>query len=278
MTPLDTSLYGSFSYPGPTGAGHSSVTPLTSVARSQQVTSSMWQPPRLLSLALPPAMDTLSAGQVAEIYQLATESQALGTELTKQFQNLSGLEAMHHAMAQAMAHETTNMGCMACNAAFSPIAANQPDGDCEKFLHQFHAEANQAWKDTNDIIFSHQLKYDAHLAAFITTAKGMLQAKREEIWSCVHSIAEVAALPNKACLTLALQILDKLPTLPLDLSYRAPIPRMLAYCPESYAFQAWSAAGDGDYLLDNNIQATSMLSLKLMCMAGRANLDGPNPS
>ena len=62
-------------------------------------------------------MDTLSIGQATEIYQLATECQALGTELAKQFQNLSGLEAIHHTAAQATAHETINAMCVAhhCN-------------------------------------------------------------------------------------------------------------------------------------------------------------------
>ena len=168
-----------------------------------------------------PAMDTLSAEQVAEIYQLATECQALGAELAKQFQNLSRLEAMHRAMTQATAYKTINAGRMARNAAFSTITANQPDGDCKKF----HAEADQEWKDMNDIIFSHQLKYDAQLGAFITAAEGALWANQDKIWSHIHSIAEVAGLAKKACLTLALQILDKLPTLPLDLSYHTTIPR-----------------------------------------------------
>ena len=61
---------------------------------------------------------------MVEIYQLATECQALGAELAMQFQNLSGLEAMHHTTAQATAHETINAGHMACNAAFSTITAN----------------------------------------------------------------------------------------------------------------------------------------------------------
>ena len=121
---------------------------------------------------------------------------------------------MYFAMAQAIAHKTINAGCMAHNAAFSAIAANQPNGDHMKFLHQFHVEAYQVWKDTNDIIFSHQLKYDAQLAAFFTTAEGTLQAKWDETWSHIHSIVEVAGLTNKACLTLVLQILDELPTLP----------------------------------------------------------------
>ena len=145
MTPLDTSLYGSFSYPGPTGMGHSSVTPVTSVAGSQRVTSSMWQLPRLFSPPLMSAMDILSTGQAVEIYQLATECQALGMELTKQFQNLSRLETMHHAVAQATAHKTINAGHMAHNATFSTIAANQPDGDHEEFC------ASSMWRLTKRI-------------------------------------------------------------------------------------------------------------------------------
>ena len=278
ITPLDTSLYGSFSHHGSAGVGHGSNTPTTSVAGSQQVTSSMWQLHRLLSPALPPATDTLNTEQAAEIYQLATKCQAVGVELTKQFQNLSRLEAMHRTMAQAMVNETINAGCMAHNAAFSTIAANQPDKDHEKFLCQFCAEANQAWKDKNDVIFSHQLRYDSQLVAFISTAEGTLQAKWDEIWSHIHSLANAASLPHEACLTLALQILDKLPTLPLDLSYHTAIPRMLAYCLETYAFQAWSTTGDGDYLLDNKAQATSFLTQKLACMAGGANLDNRSPS
>ena len=58
VTPLDTSLYGSFSYHGSAGMGHSSITPETSVAKSQQVTSSMWQLHGLFSPTLPPAPDT----------------------------------------------------------------------------------------------------------------------------------------------------------------------------------------------------------------------------
>ena len=217
------------------------------------------------------AMDTLSTRQAVEIYQLATECQALGAELAKQFQNLSRLEAIHHAAAQATAHETINARRMAHNAAFSAITTNQPDADHEEFLHQFHAEADQAWKDTNDIIFSHQLKYDAQLAAFITTAEGTLQAKQDEIWSHIHSIMEAAGLPNKACLSLALQILEKLPTLPLDLSFcTGLLPRVLC-------LPSRECNGDGDYQLNNCARVASVLSSKLAHMAGGVNLDGPNP-
>ena len=53
---------------------------------------------------------------------------------------------------------------------------------------------------------------------------------------------------------------------------------MLAYGLESYTFQGWSSTADRDNLLDNNAQATNLLSQKLMCMASKADLDEPGPS
>ena len=76
-------------------------------------------------------MDTLSTEQAAEIYQLAAEYQALGSELTKQFKNLSRLQAVHCPAAQATAHETNNVGCMAHSATFVVATATQTDKKCE---------------------------------------------------------------------------------------------------------------------------------------------------
>ena len=59
MTPFETALYGSFSYPSGTGMRLSSITAMTSVARLQQVTSSRWQPTGSFSPLLPQAVDTL---------------------------------------------------------------------------------------------------------------------------------------------------------------------------------------------------------------------------
>ena len=189
-------------------------------------------------------------------------------ELAKQFQNLSGLEAVHCAMIQATAHETINAGHMAHNAAFSTDTANQMDKDCKKSLCQLHTEADQAWKDTNDVIFSHQLRYDSQLVAFISTAEGTLQAKWDENWRCVHSLADDFGLANSG--QTAHHSLG--PLLPHSHLHD------VAYCPEFYTFQTWSTTGDGDYFLDDNAWATSLLTWKLMCMAGGANLDECCPS
>ena len=246
MTPFKMGLYGSFSYPSGTGICHGSITPMTSVAESQQVTSSGWQPTRLFSPLLPQAMDTLSAEQAAEIYQLAAECQALSSKLTKQFQNLSRLEAMHRMAAQAAAHETINVGCMTHSTAFGVATVTQTDQERESSLCRLFAEANQAWKDANEVVFSHLLKYDSQLAALITAAEGTLQTKHDEIWRCVHSLADTANIPHRICLPLALQTLYQLLAIPWDLSYCAGIPLMLTYSPKSYDFQTWSTTGDGE--------------------------------
>ena len=93
-----------------------------------------------------------------EIFYLVAECQALGTELAKQFQTLCGLEVMHHAVAQATVHETINVGWMAKNTAYSILPDDQAlDKKCEETLQQLHTEADQAWKDTNKLVFNHQL-------------------------------------------------------------------------------------------------------------------------
>ena len=82
-------------------------------------------------------METLNAKQSTEIFNLAAECQALSTELAKQFQTLSGLAAIHHAAAQATAHETINAGQMAQNAAYSVLPDDQTqDKKCEETLQQ----------------------------------------------------------------------------------------------------------------------------------------------
>ena len=76
MTPLDAGLYNIFSYHGPPGFGRGGATLVASVAESQHVSSSIWQPHGLTS---PPAMPTLNAEQSIKIFNLVAECQALRT-------------------------------------------------------------------------------------------------------------------------------------------------------------------------------------------------------
>ena len=92
-TSFKSGLSGSFNIPGDEGMCHSSLTPVTSIAGSQQVTSSRWHHPAPFSPHAPQGLDPLSAKQAAEIYQLATECQAPGSDLAKWFQTICGLKA-----------------------------------------------------------------------------------------------------------------------------------------------------------------------------------------
>ena len=184
---------------------------------------------------------------------------------------------MHHAAAKAAAHETINTGCMAHSATFGIAIATQTDEEWDSSMCRLCIEANQAWKDATEVIFSHLLKYDTQMAAFISATEGTLQAKCDEIWRHVHSLMDTAKIPHRICLPLALQTLDQLPAIPWDLSYHTGIPLMFTYSPELYNFQTWSAVRDGDYLLDNDAQATNLLSCKLVHMAGGVGPDDPSP-
>ena len=169
MTPLDMGLYKSFSYYGPPGFSRARATPAVSVSVSRHVSSSIWQPPELSS---PPAKVTINAEQSTEIFNLVAECQALSTELAERFQTLSRLVAMHHVAAQATAHETIDARQMVPNMAYSILLDDQTqDKKHEETLQQLCAKADKAWKDTNNLVFNHQLCYDGQLAAFISNAE-----------------------------------------------------------------------------------------------------------
>ena len=121
--PMDSSIYGSLNFYGPPGVGRGGATPSTmSLARSQQVSSSMWPP-----LGLAPTHSMQTAEQSTKIFKLALECQALGADLAKQFQTISGLEAIHRASTQATAYKTINTGQMACSMAFIPLTGADND-------------------------------------------------------------------------------------------------------------------------------------------------------
>ena len=88
MTPFEMGLGGSFSVPSYAGVHHGSITPVTSVAGSQQVTSSRWHQSASFSSLIPQVTDTLSAEQATEVHQLTAKCWALGSKLAKQFQTL----------------------------------------------------------------------------------------------------------------------------------------------------------------------------------------------
>ena len=236
MTPFETELGRSFSIPGGIGICCSSLTPATSVSGSQHVTSSGWHQPVPLSPLNLQGLDPLNTKQATGIYQLATECQTLGSELTKQFQTLCRLEASHHVANQATTHEIVLSRYQACSIAYGVATATQQAKQWELTLCGLREEANKAWKGTNNV-FSHLLKYDSELANFLNSAEDTLKDKYDEIWRCIKSLVEAMNCSPQTGLSLVLQILHWLPSIPWDLSYHAGIPTMFAYGPELYELQ-----------------------------------------
>ena len=169
-------------------------------------------------------------------------------------------------------------GCLIHNTAYAVAATTQQAKEWESTLRGLHNEANKVWKDVNDIIFSHLLKYDSQLANFLNSAQDALRNKCNEIWRHVYSLKEAANCSPQAGLTLALQTLSWLLSIPWNLSYHVGIPMMFAYGPELYELHSWGAAGDGDLPLDNHAQATNLLSQKLAHMHGGVGPNEPSPS
>ena len=121
-----------------------SLTPATSIAGMQQVTSSGWHPPAPFSPLTLQGLDPLSAEQATKIYQLATECQALGSDLAKWFISFCGLETLHRTMVQATAHETVLTGCLICSTAYTVAATIQQAEEWESTLHRLHDKTNKA--------------------------------------------------------------------------------------------------------------------------------------
>ena len=104
--------------------------------------------------------------------------------------------------------------------------------------------------------------------AFICNAERSLQK-----WECVRRLTDVAGVSHNACLGLTLQVLDKLPTIPIDLSYSMPILMMLAYGPESYAYQTWHEDGGETSSLGEEVRASCLVMRKLKWLACGEGID-----
>ena len=87
----------------------------------------------------------------------------------------------------------------------------------------------------------------------------------------------MAGIPHDACLGLALQVPEKLPTIPIDLTYHTPIPIMLAYALGSYAYQTWHEDGEGTSALSGDARACHILSQTLVQLALGEGEDDNSP-
>ena len=247
-----------FNFPGHPVVGHGNLTPsIPSLAGSHHV-SSTWPASVFISW---PSSPHLTIDQANSLFKLAAECQALGVKLAKQFQVLSGLEAMHRNSIQGMVHETLTLGCSAQEAAYSAILWDRvSEDDCEATTHCLHSEADAAWKEMHEVMYNHQLQYDQWLATFLEEAETVLSDMQGEEWATVCALAENDGIMFDACLGLMLHVLNLLPQIPIDILFQAQIPLTITYCPESSIYRRWCLKQGGFSPLCKEIRASCTLS------------------
>ena len=80
----------------------------------------------------------------------------LGVRLDKDFQMLSGLEAIHRNSIQGMVHEMLTLGCLAHEATYVAILwDNIMEAECEATMCCLHSEADAAWKKMHEVMYNH---------------------------------------------------------------------------------------------------------------------------
>ena len=187
-----------------------------------------------------PSSPHLTIDQANSLFKLAAECQALGIKLAKQFQVLSGLEAMHCNSIQGTAHKTLTLGHSAWEATYSAIVWDRVSkAECEATTCHLHSEADAAWKEMHEVMYNHQLQYDQQLATFLTDAETALNDMRGKVWATVHALAENEGITFNACLGLTLQVLNLLLQIPIDISFQTQIPLTITYCLESSIYRRW---------------------------------------
>ena len=154
------SLYTSpgFNFPGHPVAGPSKLTPSIPSLAGFHHMSSTWSASMFTS---GPSSPHLTINQANSLYKLAAKCQALSIKLTKQFQVLSGLEAMHRNSIQGMVHKTLTLRCSAQETAYSAILWDRvSENECEAMTCHLRSEADAAWKEMHEVMYNHQLQYD----------------------------------------------------------------------------------------------------------------------
>ena len=203
----------------------------------------------------------LTIDQANSIFNLASECQVLGIKLAKEFHVLSGLEAMHRNSIKGTMHETLTLRHSAQEAAYSAICWDDiTEAEHEAMTHCLHSEADAAWKEMHKVMYNHQLDYDQRLSAFPKEMETTLNNMRDQVWVALHALAENEGITFNDCLSLALQVLNLLPQIPMDISFQTQIPLTIAYCPESSIYRRWCPKQGGVSPLHKEVRASRTLS------------------
>ena len=81
-----------------------------------------------------------------------------------------------------------------------------------------------------------------------------------KVWDAIHALAESESITYDACLGLALQVLNLLLQIPIDISFHMQIPLTIAYCPESSIYRKWHPKQGSVLPLRKEIRVSCTLS------------------
>ena len=261
----------SFNLPGYPAIRLGSLTPsVPSIAGSHHV-SSTW-PPNLFPSG--PSTPWLTIDQANNIFGLASECQALGVRLAKDFQVLSGLEAIHRNSIQGTVHETLTLGHSTQEATYTAILQdNITEAEHEAMTRCLRSKDDAAWKKMHEVMYNHQLEYDRWLADFLKEVEMMLA----NMWTAVHALAESEGMTFEDCLSLMLCVLLLLPQIPVNISFQMQIPLTIAYCPESSVYRRWHSKQGRVSPLHKEVRASQTLTKVLggVTHQGSEGMDHP---
>ena len=268
-----------FNLSGYPAAGSGNLTPtVPSLAGSHRVLST-WPTGVFTSR---PSSPHLTIDQANSIFKLAAECQVLSIKLAKQFQVLSGLEAMHHNSIQGTVHKTLTLGHSAREATYSAILQDGVSkAEHEAMTCCLCSEAEATWKEMHEVMYNHQFQYDQQLTTFLTDTKTALNNMQGEVWATVCALAENEGIMFDACLGLTLQVLNLLLQIPIDISFQTQIPLTIAYCPESSVYRRWHPEQGGVSPLHKEVRASCTLSKVLggvTCQPGEGVDHPPSPA
>ena len=248
----------SFNLPGYPAFGLGSLTPsVPSITGSQHILST-WPPNSFPSR---PSTPQLTIDQANSMFGLASECQALSVRVAKDFQVLSGLEAIHRNSVPGTMHEMLTLGHSAQEAAYMTILWDDiMEAECEAMTRHLHSKAEATWKKMHEVMYNHQLEYDRWLANFLKRAEMTLANMRDQIWMAVHTLTESEGMTFEDCLSLVLCILLLLPQIPMDASFQTQRPLTITYCPESSVYRRWHSEQGGVSPLCKEVRASRTLT------------------
>ena len=192
---LFTSL--SFNLPGFPSMGLGSLTPLVPSITGSHHISSTWPPNSFPSR---PSTPWLTIDQANSIFGLASECQAFHIRLAKDFQVLSGLEAIHRNSVQGMVHEMLTLGRSTREVAYAAILQDDiTEAERKAMTRCLRSKADAAWKKMHEVMYNHQLEYDWWLTNFLKDAETTLANMRDQIWTAIRALAESKGVTFEDC-------------------------------------------------------------------------------